>query len=379
LENSPKLKFINRLIGISLISQVLISRTLWGSSIREIPLAPVINGLDWGMLSPLLFLCLLGALIFLVVKPMNKTAILTVLAFFFLLVLEDQSRLQPWLYIYSMMLLCSVFFRGENAIRMSFQTILMILAVTYFWSGVQKSNYFFGMEMFPWLAEFTGQTSFLREHPQFGFTVGIVEALAGLSLLFKRTRKPAAVTILVMHLFILISLGPFGHDWNHVVWPWNICYAWILILLVWRIDNKEDRLNPFSRSRYSIFCFVLVGVLPVLGLFERWDHFLSSGYYSCVVPDSIFYYHEDDRPQMPASSEAFQFHNIGTQEEFVLLDQWGLDHLGVPLYPEIRVKKQVGKQMCDCVTRPEDAGIRINYKNRFTGKSVTLEIPCAEL
>ena len=74
------------------------------------PLAPVINGLDLGMFSPLLFLCLLGALIFLVVKPMNKTAILTVLAFFFLLVLEDQSRLQPWLYIYSMMLLCSVFF-----------------------------------------------------------------------------------------------------------------------------------------------------------------------------------------------------------------------------------------------------------------------------
>lgn len=277
------------------------------------------------------------------------------------------------------MLLCSVFFRSKNASTLSFQTILMILGMTYFWSGVQKTNFFFGTEMFPWLAEFTGQYSFLRDHPQFGYTVGIIEALAGLALLFKPSRKPAAVTILVMHLFILISLGPFGHNWNHVVWPWNICFAWILILLVWSIDKGNERLHPFTRSRYAIFCFVLAGVIPILGLFERWDHFLSGGYYSCVVAESIFYYHENDRSQMPVSSTSFQYHNKGTEEEFVLLDQWGLDHLAVPLYPEIRVKKKIGKQMCDCVIQPEYAGLRINYKNRFTGKSETLEIPCDEL
>ena len=46
---------------------------------------------------------------------------------------------------------------------------------------------------------------------------------------------------------------------------------------------------------------------------------------------------------------------------------------------EIRVKVKVGKQLCDCVTQPEHAGLRINYKHRFTGKSETLEIPCDEL
>jgi len=255
----------------------------------------------------------------------------------------------------------------------------LILSVTYFWSGVQKTNSFFGTEMFPWLAEFMGQSSYLRDHPQFGYAVGIIEALAGLGLLFRRSRKPAAISILLMHLFILIALGPLGHNWNHVVWPWNICFAWILILLVWFVDKKDDPLNLFKMSRYTLFCVVLTGVIPLLGLFERWDHFLSGGYYSCVVPESIFYYHESDRSQIPASSQLFMFHNKGTHEEFVLLDQWGLDHLGVPLYPEIRVKVKVGKQLCDCVTQPEHAGLRINYKHRFTGKSETLEIPCDEL
>ncbi|MFT5860952.1 MAG: hypothetical protein ACI865_003068 [Flavobacteriaceae bacterium] len=379
LENSPKLKFINRLIGVSLISQLLISWPLWENAIRELPMAPVIDGLDFGVFNPVLIFSLLGALVILILKPMSTGVIITTLSLFFLLVLEDQSRLQPWLYLYSIMLLCTVFFRGKNAAHLSFQTIFLILAVTYFWSGVQKTNYFFGTEMFPWLADFTGQEDFLRAHPQFGYAVGITEALAGLALLFKPSRKAGAVVVLVMHLFILGALGPFGHDWNHVVWPWNICFGWILILLVWRIDKDANRLSPFTRARYSLFCFVLVGILPVLGIFDRWDHFLSGGYYSCAVPDSIFYYHENDRSQMPESTAAFQFHNMGTQEEFVLLDQWGLDQLGAPLYPEIRVKKQVAKQMCDCVTMPESAGVRINSKNRFTGKSETLEVSCDEL
>ncbi|NRA12429.1 MAG: hypothetical protein HRT57_10800 [Crocinitomicaceae bacterium] len=71
---------------------------------------------------------------------------------------------------------------------------------------------------------------------------------------------------------------------------------------------------------------------------------------------------------MPASSQTFQFHNKGTDEEFVLLDLCGLDHLDVPLHPEIGVKKQEGKQMCDCVTQPEHTDLYINYKDPFTGK-----------
>lgn len=292
------------------------------------------------------------------------------------MVLEDQSRLQPWVFLYSLMLLSTVFYKGERAKDFALVTILLILSASYFWSGCQKINFFFGSEMFPWLAEFTGGELFLRNHPQVGYAVGIIEALGGLALVFRPTRKAAVVSLIGVHLFILISLGPLGHNWNQVVWPWNICFATILVLLVSFKKEAVEEAHFFIKSKYYVVCFLLVGALPILGIFGRWDHFLSGGFYSSAVPESIFYYHETDRRKLPESSEAFQYFNKGTEEEFVLLDQWALDHLKVPLYPELRTQIQVGKQLCDCVTQPHYAGLRINYKRRFEGVSETLEIPC---
>ena len=114
-------------------------------------------------------------------------------------------------------------------------------------------------------------------------------------------------------------------------------------------------------------------------MFGKWDHFLSGGFYSSVVPDAIFYYHESDRYKMPKSSENFQLFNVGTEEEFVMLDQWALDHLKVPAYPEVRVKLAVGSQLCDCVSKPGLAGVRIHMRDRWKGQSETIEVPCAEI
>ncbi len=372
---------INRLIGISLIIQMVISKPLWVSSIRELPTAPLIYGLNWGVFESLILLSLFIFLLLIIYKPLNKVFIIATVMLYFLLVLADQSRLQPWLFLYALMLLCTVFLQGEEPKCTTYRlrTIFMILSISYFWSGVQKVNYFFGIEMFPWLAEFTGQGPFLQSHPQMGYIVGIIEAAAGLALIFRPTRKVAALFLLIMHLFILISLGPFGHNWNHVVWPWNICFASILILLVWFNNAQKEPTQYFIRAKYYIFCFVLVGIMPILGIFGKWDHFLSGGFYSSMVPESIFYYHKKDRTRLPQNSKEFQFFNKGTEEEFVLLDHWALNHLGVPLYPEVRVQIQIGKELCDCVTQPENAGLRINYKHRFTGKSETIEIPCEQM
>lgn len=318
-------------------------------------------------------ICLLVGML---IRPLSKGLISAAVILFLLLVLEDQSRLQPWVFLYSLMLLGTIFFKDEKATKYALATILFILSASYFWSGCQKMNYFFGSEMFPWLAEFTGGELYFRNHPQIGYAVGAFEALGGLALVFRPTRKAAVISLLLIHLFILISLGPFGHNWNAVVWPWNICFATILVLLVWFKKESDEVESFFLKSKYYIVCFLLVGVLPIVGIFGKWDHFLSGGFYSAAVPESIFYYHETDRTKLPESSEAFQYFNKGTEEEFVLLDQWALDHLKVPLYPELRTQIQVGKQLCDCVDQPDFAGLRINYKRRFEGVSETLEIPC---
>ncbi|MEX1001804.1 MAG: DoxX family protein [Crocinitomicaceae bacterium] len=295
-----------------------------------------------------------------------------------MLVLEDQNRLQPWVFLNSLILLCSVIYSDQKE-RYAITTILLILSASYFWGGLQKANFFFGTEMFPWLAEFTGQQAFLREHPIVGVLVAGIEALAGLGLMFGFSRKIAAIILLLMHVFILTALGPFGHNWNHVVWPWNICFALLLFVLSNKKDIKLWERTLF-RKKYYIFFFVAVAALPSLGVLGKWDHFLSGGYYSAVIPEAIFYYHEKDRSNLPESSTDFQYFTKGTREEFVLIDQWALNHLGVPSYPEIRVKKQIGKKLCSCLDYPKKAGLRIHYKYRFTqGRFETLEFPCSSL
>lgn len=376
-----RLKQIVRLISLSLISQILISLPVWVSSFREFPTAPVIQNLEYGIAGKILFFLLLSALSYLLFKPLNRWVIGCATGIFFLLVVEDQSRLQPWVFLYSLMLLGMVFYPKDKRVQHSLKGILLLLSLSYFWSGVQKMNYFFGHELFPWLAEFTGQKAWLDQHPEVGYWIGGTEAIAGLALLFRPGRKVGALIILGIHLFILISLGPFGHNWNQVVWPWNICFALILVLLVWSPDeiSKTAGVRSFPPSPYGLFCLIVVGFLPVWGIFGKWDHFLSGGFYSSVVPDSIFYYHEEDRNKLPESSKDFQLFHPGTEEEFVLLDQWALDHLKVPTYPEIRVKLNIGNQLCDCVSNPQSAGLRIHLRDRWSGTSETWEIPCLEM
>lgn len=369
---------INRLISVSLIIQTLISLPLWWPSLREFPLAPMIPGLNWANMGTIMYITLLVSLVLLLIRPLEKRFTILVVVLSFLLVLEDENRLQPWLYLYAFMLLSSVLSSGHSIERQALYNIFLILGLSYFWSGVQKVNLFFGIEMFPWLAEFTGQGTFLRNHPFVGCAIGMTEGLAGLCLFIRKLRKMAGLVIILMHSFILIALGPLGHNWNQVVWPWNICFATILSLLIW---SNPGQFKPFRPSRlsYRIVCLLVLGVFPVAGIFGHWDHFLSGGFYSCVVPEAIFYYHEDDRDRIPSSSVPFQMFNRGTQEEFVLLDQWALDHLKVPVYPEMRTKKKLGAALCDCVTHLGSAGVRINSKDRFTGKSETIELSCEEL
>src|SRR5262245_43791034 len=64
--------------------------------------------------------------------------------------LWDQSRWQPWFYQYLFMLAALGLARdraaGLNACR-------LIMAATYIWSGLQKVNFTFATDIYPWILE----------------------------------------------------------------------------------------------------------------------------------------------------------------------------------------------------------------------------------
>ena len=52
-----------------------------------------------------------------------------------------------------------------------------------------------------------------------GYILSVIESLAGIGLLFSKTKKIAAIMMIVMHLFTLVFIGPMWVHYNKIVWP----------------------------------------------------------------------------------------------------------------------------------------------------------------
>ena len=110
----------------------------------------------------------------------------------------------------------------------------MVVASTYLWSGLQKFNVSFATSVFPFIIEPLLPPS-ARPFAQHGAVlIPVVEAAIGVGLLLPKFRNVSVLLGLVMHLGILASIGPWGHNWNTVVWPWNFAMMALLVALFWR-------------------------------------------------------------------------------------------------------------------------------------------------
>jgi uncharacterized membrane protein YphA (DoxX/SURF4 family) len=251
-------------------------------------------------------------------------------------VFQDISRLQPWLYQYSFML-AAVGLSGIG--RLDAQNALnacrLIIAFIYFWSGLQKAHASFAKDQYPWLLEPllarlpTAAESLLLPG---AYAVPAVEMAIGLGLLGRRTRKPAVVGALLMHVFILFAIGPFGHDWNSVVWPWNLAMIAFVLILFWRPPD-EPSLTTILRPRGSVFraaILILFAFMPAFNFFGLWDSYLSSSLYS------------------GRTEKGYVWNPDGGVLRSKSIDQVALDEMNLPGYPEERVYKKVfAKRWCE--------------------------------
>ncbi|MDR3700881.1 MAG: hypothetical protein P4L56_14645 [Candidatus Sulfopaludibacter sp.] len=116
--------------------------------------------------------------------------------------------------------------RPESAL----QTCRLIVAATYFWSGLAKLNPNFFAVVFPSLfTTFVAAVPPLISH--LAFLAPMVECGAGIGLLTTRFRSPALFCAAGTHGFILLAIGPLGSRFNAVVWPWNLAMIAVLFVL----------------------------------------------------------------------------------------------------------------------------------------------------
>lgn len=364
-----RLFWLKSTLVLGLAGGFLLSIRLWAGP-RSYPLTPVFEMLPNipALLSSILFaaLLILLATVLLAVQPRGYILAFVVIAG--LMSLWDQSRWQPWFYQYLLMLTALSLYPWSETTLENRQKALnicrLIVASIYFWSGLQKLNVSFVEDVYPWLIEplinlLPGSVEGLLQPA--AIAVPFVEISIGIGLL-TRFRNVAVILALFMHAFILFSLGPFGHEWNSIVWPWNTAMMAFVILLFWRVQNFsiKDIMIPKTSLLHAVI-LILVFVMPVFSFFGLWDSYLSASLYSGNTKSGILYVSEDIQKELSSTIPSVALKSYG-EDNVVDVSGWSIEELNVPPYPETRIYKNVAEHVCSFADRPTEVFLIVQGK-----------------
>lgn len=324
--------FKNSILRLTLLFWIifkLMSVNLWISWYRTFPELPVFeflgtipSGASDG-LALLSFLLMLMALY-------NPKRIFFILIFGLEMILMslDQMRWQPTLFQFLVTVLISLLRSKDFKFYFFF-----LLSVTYIFSGLHKLN--LGFINFTWgkffLIDFLGispEIAFHRGVKAMGLTIPMIEILAGL-LLWTRYKKLGWSLIIVMHILLLLVLGPLGSHINSIIWPWNI------LMIAFAILFLRQKTTPFSFNYFKSFTgavlITILVVLPILSFVGRYSPYLSFSLYS--GKSDYLYVHSSCLEVEKAKFKSIEFQEITYRNVF----DWSMTELNIPMVPHIPV------------------------------------------
>lgn len=339
-----------------LIAGLLLSMKLWAGNERIFPLIPVMDNFLTvpSSIETILYVVLLSLLAAIAIYQRPQKLIFSSLMIMCFYAFFDQMRWRPWLYQYFFMLAALSFYSWNYTDTRKRQAVLntcrLIVASIYFFSGLQKVNIAFMSEVFPWMIWPIANLfppSFQSIFLLFGVIVPFLEIGIGIGLLTKKFRKYAIILALLMSGFVLLTLGPLGHNWNSIVWPWNIVMGLLVVILFWRTEMSSLRDIFWPKNyMYQRVVLLLFCIMPVFSFFNFWDSYLSSTLYSGNKNKARIYVSDTVKQELPAEIRSYVSRNKNDKSELVF-DDWSLGELNVPTYPEARIYKDVASYICE--------------------------------
>ena len=342
-----RLTYTRLTVVLGFAAGFLLSSKLWVST-RYYPLIPAVHGLP-PIVYPLDYIC--AAVLFLLLWPIALAArprayILSFAALLVFLALYDQTRWQPWAYLYLFLLLSLACFSWEQSDLPGQTNTLnicrLILVATYFYSGLQKMNaHFAAIGVKSLLGPLAAMVPMPHVVP---WIMASFELLIAVGLLLRRWRNVAVVCGVTMHLFILFS-GVVLMHWNSIVWPWNVAMAAFLVLLFWKADFSVTEVlwrNPIVFQKAVLLLF---GVLPLLSFLGLWDSYLSASLYSANVPQADIFFRGDVKSQLPPPVQKY-VQELPAGTNALVIRDWAMGELNVPPYPAMRAFRVIGADVC---------------------------------
>lgn len=369
LHDERNFVFILRVTYMILLVTLAISWRLYASAdYRATAMAPLIEGLQtlphwtsWAVLSVAVV-----SLLTLMARPLNSIALAVFLSCSIFWVLQDVCRLNPFMCMYNFPLFVALVskYRSDRAL----DALRIMVCGVYFWAGFHKLNLSFYDIVFPWFIQPIYKISLkdpgILDH-LFTFALIITplfEAAIGVLLLFPKWRRLATLMAFTMLVTVLFCLGPLGHNWGVVVWPWNIYLFAIEFKLFFA--TKYDREERFLLKRVSGITSVaaLIYILaPMLAIYTHWYSYPGFKLYSGnIVRAQILLPQDETLKNAPAHTREL----IG-QERVVDVFKWSGFELGNGIYPSPYALQRASKGLCRFLDKPKEAILRINYPPPF--------------
>jgi hypothetical protein len=379
-EVSRRILWLKNVVAGSFLIEVLLSWRMWSGE-RLFPKLPLLEFLPTasGSVDTIIFSLLIGLLLSIMVHPKPRVLIYFVLALVALLAVADQTRWQPFFYQYYFMLAALAYFGSSAQQHLALITCRWIVVGLYFYAGLQKANIYFVGEVFPWFVEplvktLPGTETFFL---LFGLVVPFAEMGIAVALLRKGFRPLALVLACTMHVFILLMIGPFGHAWGTIVWPWNISMMILLFILFWCYEHPLPARLTFREHLFHKGTLFLFLVMPLFSFFNLWDSSLSASLYSGTVNRADLYLSKTLKQRLPAELQTFA---VVQDNKFLFhYNDWAHLELGVLLPAEARLFKQVAMYVCGYANQPSDVTVVIHGKKTVFRADVATTYTCGSL
>ena len=355
-DTSKRIRWIHIFVSIGFLFGIGMSLPLWAGE-RIFPYIPffqplVVNGFVHWLIT--IFLCLILLINIIFFKKFWIRALLFMILF---AVFFDQMRLQPWVYIYFLMLMPLSFVSLKSTdesdikqVKVIHNYFLILLVGIYVWSGLHKFTPSFIDIVYPFMLKSLFKLNdghYLLEVRSWGYFFAGLEVLIGIGLVYSKTRNIAVIVAILMHVQIILWVI-VGNP-NYVILPWNICMIAVVYLSGWKNDQKlqlRPSGSPLLRNiTYGLI--LLVWIMPSLNLKNKWDAYLSFNLYTERISHMYVGLRQKALNEIhPSLKNYFVTEKIIDDGKVIDVEKWAFEELRVPVYPSLRVHKAIGRYFC---------------------------------
>mgnify|MGYP006899557876 CR=1 FL=1 len=318
------------------------------------------------------------------------------------LILLNQQCLQPWMYHF--LILTPLLWRQSSNSTVTVEEtervdtiesrlsnafcrngILWLTASIYVWSAWSKLDASFleshGRKFVSAILDAGGlSTRFWsdRTWQLAAATLPIGELLAGVSLLFRRTRKIALPASVLMHLLLIVAVGPWGLDHRPGVILWNVFFIVqnVILFLAERrrgvTEHLPDCATPqrFATPHRGILFVTLAAIVfPVLRSVGCCDTWPAWAVYASSPARVLVQVRDDVTTQLPENLQRYvERRQINDGWSWLRIDLWSLSATDTPIYPEDRFQLGVARAVSENVAHQNS--IRVIHESeadRLTG------------